>query len=100
MHIISQKRIFEAQQKFPQVANALNSWYRIMKKNHFFNFTELKKTFGSIDKVGNLYIFDIGGNKLRLLANIHFNRQKIYVRYILTHKEYDNNHWKILGLAS
>ena len=45
-------------------------------------------------KIGNLYIFDLGGNKLRLIASIHFNRQKIYIRHILTHKEYDKGDWR------
>ncbi len=94
MHIISQKHIWTAKRAFPKAANALDGWYRIISKNKFNNFTELKRTFGSADKVGNLYIFDVGGNKLRLIASIHFNRQKVYIRHILTHKEYDKRLWK------
>jgi len=54
------------------------------------------KSFNSVDvdKVESSYVFDIGGNKLRLIANIHFNRQKIYIRHVLTHKEYDKGDWK------
>jgi mRNA interferase HigB len=44
--------------------------------------------------VGDLYVFDIGGNKLRLITSIHFNRKKLYIRHILTHQEYDKNKWK------
>ncbi len=95
MHVITKKRIWEAQKKHPESANALNGWYRIINKNRFENFSDLKRTFNHLDKVGNLYVFDIGGNKLRLIASIHFNRQKIYIRYILTHKEYEKNNWKI-----
>jgi mRNA interferase HigB len=94
MHIITQKRIWEAKKKHPSSANALDGWYRIMRSNKFNNFAELKRSFGSVDRVGNYYIFDIGGNKLRLIVNIHFNRQKIYVRHILTHREYDKDDWK------
>lgn len=94
MHVITQKRIWEAKKLYPQAANALDGWYRLMTKNLFANFAELKNVFRNVDIVGNLFIFDIGGNKLRLIANIHFNRQKIYIRYILNHKEYDQNHWK------
>jgi mRNA interferase HigB len=39
-------------------------------------------------------VFDIGGNKVRLIAAIHYNRNKIYVRYVLTHQEYDAGKWK------
>ncbi len=94
MHIITQRRIWEAKKKYPEASQALDGWYRIIKKNQFNNFSELKKSFISVDKVKNFYVFDIGGNKLRLIANLHFQRQKIYIRYILTHKEYDKNTWK------
>lgn len=94
MHIITQKRIWEAKRQHPEAASALDGWYRIIKKNSISNFSELKKIFNSVDKVKDLYVFDIGGNKLRLIANIHFQRQKVYIRYVLTHKEYDKNTWK------
>ena len=94
MHIITQKRIWEAKKKYPESANALDGWYRVIKGNQFSHFAELKKTFSSVDKVGDLCVFDIGGNKLRLIATLHFQRQKIYIRHILTHKEYDRNDWK------
>lgn len=94
MHIIAQRRIWDAKRKYPEALSALDGWYRIIKRNRYANFSELKKSFNNVDKVGNLYIFDIGGNKLRLIAYIHFNRQKIYIRHILTHKEYDKDNWK------
>lgn len=94
MHIITQQRIWEAQKKYPGFAGALDGWYRIVKKNSFTSFSNLKKTFNSVDKVGNLYVFDIAGNHLRLIANIHFNRQKIYIRALLNHEEYSKDRWK------
>ena len=94
MHIITKKRITEATKNYPESANALEGWCRIVDKNNFLNFSELKKVFNSIDKVGHLTVFDIGGNKLRLIASIHFNRQKLYIRHILTHKEYDKGAWR------
>ncbi len=100
MHIITQKRIWEAKKEFPNCANALDGWYRVIRKNKFGNFSELKKTFNSVDKINDLYVFDIGGNKLRLIANIHFFRQKLYVRNVLTHKEYEKGNWKTKGYSS
>lgn len=94
MHIITQSRVWEAKKKFPESANALDGWYRIMKRNEFNNFAELKKSFNTVDKVGDLFVFDIAGNKLRLITHIHFHRKKVYIRHILTHKEYDKNTWK------
>jgi mRNA interferase HigB len=94
MHIITQQRIWEAKKKHLAIASALDGWYRVIKKNNFHNFAELKRSFNSVDKVGDMYVFDIGGNKLKLIANIHFDRQKVYIRYVLTHKEYDKGNWK------
>lgn len=41
------------------------------------------------DQVGKLTVFNIGGNKVRLIAAIHYNRQKVYIQAVLTHSEYD-----------
>ena len=79
MHIITRKRIREAKNKYSDCASALDAWYRIVSKNQFNNFSDLKHTFNYVDKVTDLYVFDIGGNKLRLIASIHFNRQRIYI---------------------
>jgi mRNA interferase HigB len=45
-------------------------------------------------QVGRFTVFNIGGNKYRLIAAIHYNRGKVYVRHILTHEEYDCDEWK------
>ena len=55
---------------------------------------ELRKTFASADRVGDKVVFNIGGNKYRLIAAVHFSRGKLYIRDILTHAEYDQGGWK------
>jgi mRNA interferase HigB len=94
MHIITKRRILEARKQYPLSASGLDGWYKIMESNNFIDFSALKKVFSSVDKVGPLYVFNVGGNKLRLIASIHFNRKKVYIRAILTHREYDENKWK------
>ncbi len=94
MHVITQQRIWAAKKKFPESANALDAWYRIISKNTFLHFADLKACFNSVDKTDKFFIFDIGGNKLRLIACIHFNRQKVYIRDILSHTEYERKNWK------
>jgi len=54
----------------------------------------LRETFPSADQVGKLTVFNIGGNKVRLIAAIHYNRGKIYIRAVLTHAEYDEQRWR------
>jgi len=52
------------------------------------------ETFNATDQVGRLTVFDIGGNKYRMIGVIHFNRGKLFVRHVRTHKEYDEEKWK------
>ena len=94
MHVITRKRIREAQEDHPDCAEALAARYELMRTGRYTTFAELKETFGSVDKIGKLHVFNIGGNKLRLIAAIHLNTGKVFIRYVLTHKEYDKESWK------
>lgn len=94
MHIITRKRIMEAAEAYPDCATALHGWYQVMHHVRFQHFADLKQAFNSVDRVGNLYVFDIGGNKLRLIAAIHFNTGKVFIRAVLSHREYDKGNWK------
>lgn len=94
MHVISRKALQNFWKQYPDSKNSLSRWYKIMQKNNFGNFNNLQTTFPTADKVGDLIVFNIRGNKYRLVASIHFNRGKVYVRYILTHLEYDKGGWK------
>lgn len=94
MHVITRKRLNEFAEKFPDAESALADWYRLIKQNDFSNFAEIRRMFSSADKVGKLTVFNIGGNKVRLIAAIHYNRKKVYIRAVLTHKEYDADKWK------
>ena len=94
MHVITKSRIVDAQAKHNDSSGALSAWYQLIKANEFENYAEIMKVFPSIDKVKNLYVFNVGGNKLRVICAIHFNRRKVFIRYVLTHKEYDQNRWK------
>jgi mRNA interferase HigB len=76
-------------EKHPDSKNSLARWFKAVKRSDFGNFNELHATFPSTNKVGDLVVFNIGGNKYRLIASIHFNRGKVYIRYVLTHNEYD-----------
>lgn len=94
MHIITRKRLLEFAEKHPNCSTALESWYRIVKHTDFDSFTELRQTFPSAARVGNLTVFNIGGNKARLIVAIHYNTHRVYIRHVFTHKEYARGKWK------
>ena len=94
MHIITRKRLNEFAQKYPNTKVSLEHWYKLMKRGKFRSFVEFRTAFPHADQVQNLTVFNIGGNKTRLIAAIHYNRQKIYIRAVLTHDEYDKGKWK------
>ncbi len=94
MHVITRKRLNEFAKIHPDTKNALAQWYQLVKANEFSSFVELREMFPSADQVGKLTVFNIGGNKVRLMAAIHYNRKKIYIRAVLTHSEYDQGKWK------
>lgn len=94
MHVISHARIVEAQTTHPDCVAALDQWYRLTKRAHWRNFAEVKRLFPATDKVGDKFVFDVGGNKLRLIAAIHFDAGRVFVRAVLSHKAYDKGNWK------
>ena len=66
----------------------------MIEKNRFANWAELKAAFNSVDKVGDLVVFDLGGNKFRLICYVRFDRQIVYIKAVHTHREYDKGAWK------
>ena len=94
MHIITRKRLLYFAQNHPDCKSGLEAWYRIIKHSNFKKFIELRKVFPSTDQVGKFTVFNIGGNKARLIAAVHYNTQRVYIRHVLTHAEYDRSKWK------
>jgi len=94
MHIISKKKLRDFWDRYPRAKSALDAWYQIAKKARWENFADVRAAFNAADRVGRFVVFDIGGNKFRLIAVIHFNRGKLFIRHVLTHAEYDEGKWK------
>jgi mRNA interferase HigB len=94
MHIISEKKLREFWTNHPEAESPLRAWLKVVEQADRQNFAEVRATFAHADAVGRCIVFNIGGNKFRLIAAIHYNRGKDFVRYVLTHAEYDQGHWK------
>ncbi len=95
MRVVSRKMLREFWERHPDSASALARWFKIMQRQEFISFESLHATFPTADKIGDLVVFNIGGNKYRLITVIHFNRGKVYIRDVLTHQEYDRGAWKV-----
>ena len=94
MHIISRKRLLEFIRKHPDAEKPLDRWYRIVKRTEFESFSDVRKTFPTANQIGRLTVFNIKGNKYRLIAFFVYAKKRIYIRDILTHQEYDKSKWK------
>ncbi len=94
MRVIAKPALVAFWADYPAAKEPLEIWHRIMRRESFQNFSELRKTFASADYVDGFTVFDIGGNKFRLIAVVRYEWQKVYIRAVLTHKEYDKGAWK------
>ncbi len=94
MHVISKKRLREFWGKHPDARTALLSWHRVAQKADWGNFAAVRGVYASADQVGRFTVFNIGGNKYRLVAEINYARRKVFVRHVLTHAAYDAGAWK------
>jgi mRNA interferase HigB len=93
MRVISRRTLREFWERHPQAMGPLAAWYRLMQAGAFADFDALRRTFRSADYVAPCTVFNVGGNKYRVIVVIHYNRQRCYVREVLTHAEYDR--WRV-----
>ena len=80
--------------KHPDSRSSLKSWTQAMESNSFKHFVELKKTFGSADQVKPHTVFDVSGNKYRLIAVVDYALQSVSIECVLTHAEYSEGRWR------
>jgi mRNA interferase HigB len=94
MNVVSHKAIRTFSEKHRDASSSLDHWYRVAKRATWANFAEVKQTFQAADFVAPYVVFDIGGNKYRLIAEIGFGRRVLFIRGIMTRKEYEKGAWK------
>jgi mRNA interferase HigB len=94
MHVISEKMLREFWHLHPDAETPLRAWRHVAEHAEWGKFADVREVYASADQVGKYTVFNIGGNKYRLIVHIHFNRGKIYIRDVLTHEEYDEQSWK------
>ena len=94
MGIAGREKIEEFRKKHSDSAAPLDRWVRIVEAAQWKNTADVRATFPTADFVGGKVVFNIGGNKYRLISTISFEVQIVLVEAVLTHKEYDKGKWK------
>ena len=96
VRVISPKRIREVISEHPDWETSLLSWHKIARDAHWRHFEDIKQAWSAVDKVGSCVVFDIAGNKARLISRIFYGPhvQRVYILHILSHAEYDRERWK------
>jgi mRNA interferase HigB len=92
--VISRKKLVEASRQHGELDVALDAWYRITKLARWANINDVRLVLSTTDAVGECTVFNIKGNKCRLITWINYETHKVFIRHVLTHAEYDQGAWK------
>lgn len=91
--MINRKAVQQMMRDHPETAVALEAWWKVVRSARWQHLEECRKSFTATDQVGRCLIFDILGNNYRLIAVISWRNQRIYLKALLTHREYERETW-------
>lgn len=90
MRIISRRRLREFWEGRADAEGPLQTWYAIMKNNNYKSPHQVREDFGTASFLGgSRTVFNVGGNKYRLVVDMRYDLGRVYIREVLTHDEYD-----------
>lgn len=97
MVVISKTKLISFYDSELKAKEPLLKWYNTALLSNWKDFHNIKQTFNSVDSVGNdRFVFNIAGNNYRIVAMIHFNKRTLYIRFVGTHKQYDQINCKTI----
>jgi mRNA interferase HigB len=94
MHLISAGKLKEASAAYPDVEEVIKSFYKKVEKSTWQNLIDVQQDYRDAEAVGEFTVFNIKGNKYRLILDINYVDQLAYFKYFLTHAEYNKEQWK------
>jgi mRNA interferase HigB len=94
MHLITIRNLRQDTAPYPDVQKQLNDWNDIVKGAKWQSSIDVQTIYRDAEAVDNFTVFNIKGNKYRLIVSIDYEAQLIYYKYFLTHAEYDRENWK------
>jgi mRNA interferase HigB len=92
--VIRRRALIEFAKVHLDAAEPLDNWYRRTKQASWNNLVDVRTDYPHADLVGRCVFFNVGGNKYRLIVKIKFDRKTVFIRFVLTHREYDKESWK------
>ena len=93
MHVISKRRLQAFWEHNRDAQRELEAWYKVARKARWIGLPDVRMAFPKADQVGRCLIFNICGNKYRMIARASASWKTLFVRYVLSHKEYDRRTW-------
>ena len=99
MRIIKRATLAAYWERNPQAGSGLLYWHTLAKAARWTRLADVRATFPHADAVTvksgrNVVVFNIAGNKYRLITAIHYNRQLVFTLMVLTHDQYSKEKWK------
>lgn len=93
LNVINKPNLVRLAQRYPATASHVEAWYRAARRAEWRELHEVRKEFPSADQVGNVLIFNVLGGSYRLIVRVSWASQRVFVKALLTHKEYDRKEW-------
>jgi len=90
MVVITKAKLIQFYEAVPLAKEPLLRWYNTALSSDWSDFHSIKESYNSVDSIGNdRFVFNVAGNKYRIVAMIHFSKRTLYLRFVGTHKQYD-----------
>ena len=94
MHLISAGKLKQSASKYPDATIPIKAFCKIIQQAQWQNLLDVQQVYRDAEAVGSFTVFNIKGNKYRLILDLDYSEQVAYFKYFLTHAQYDKDKWK------
>jgi mRNA interferase HigB len=94
VNVVSKHGLQKLTARHPSIEAEAFHWYRIATAATWTCLADVRMHFPSADLIGEVLVFNLRHNRFRLIATVFFPGREIYVKALMTHKEYDRKEWK------
>ena len=90
MHIITRSRLTEFGRRHSDAIAPLREWIRVIRRKSYRTHLDVRADFQRVDFIGpRRAVFDVGGNRYRLVVDMRYDLGRVYIRHVVTHADYD-----------